>query len=111
MEEFKQKEEITAEREKSSAMAAAEAQVVKDESKAKTQMQIDDNKNKNEMEKIAFQTNEDLKIIDREAYWKEELLEKQINSDAPVRSGISMPKVQQNPGGAIERHASVKEDV
>lgn len=111
MEEFKQKEEITAEREKSSAMAAAEAQVVKDESKAKSQMQIDDNKNKNEMEKIAFQTNEDLKIIDREAYWKEELLEKQINSDAPVRSGISMPKVQQNPGGAIERHASVKEDV
>ena len=108
MQEFQQREQITAQREQAASAASAEAQKIKDESKAMAQMQIDNNKSQNEMDKISHETNEKIKLIDREAYWKQELLEKQIEgADGIEKPVVQMPRINQNPGGAIERQAKV----
>jgi len=107
MQEFQQREQITAQREASASAASAEAQKIKDESKSIAQMQIDNNKNKNEMDRISHETSEKMKLIDREAYWKQELLEKQLEGGDSGNVGVQMPRINQNPGGAIERQAEV----
>ena len=103
MQEFQQREQITAQREQAASAASAEAQKIKDESKAMAQMQIDNNKSQNEMDKISHETNEKIKLIDREAYWKQELLEKQIEgADGIEKPVVQMPRINQ-----IERQAKV----
>lgn len=107
MEEFRQKEEITAQREQQAAMAAAEAHKTKAEADMISQIEVEERKAKLEMDKMSHETQEKLKLIDREAYWKGQLLEQQIEGDEAAGDGVDGPKIQQNPGGAVERTASV----
>lgn len=106
MEEFRQKEEITAQREQAAAMAAAEAHKAKAEADMMSQIEIDQRKAEFEKDKISHETQEKLKLIDREAYWKTQLLEQQLEGDEG-NHGVDAPKVQQNPGGAVERTTAV----
>jgi hypothetical protein len=102
MEEFRQKEEITGQREQQAAMAAAEAQKVKDESNANAMIQIEQMKSQLEKDKISHETLEKMKIIDREAYWKQQLLEQQIEGEGGGDQ-VDAPRIAQNPGGAVSR--------
>tara|TARA_R110000803_G_scaffold16197_5_gene44474 strand:+ start:13910 stop:16312 length:2403 start_codon:yes stop_codon:yes gene_type:complete len=103
MEEFQQKEEITAKREGASAMAAAEAQKIKDQSKAEAQIAIDQNKIMLEMEATSHETMEKIKLIDRDYYWKEQLLEQQLKGGNEGDQGLNAPKIMTNPSAAAER--------
>jgi hypothetical protein len=109
MAEFQQKEQITAEREKAAAMAAAEADKIRKQSEveaetAKFMAELRAKKEFNDHE-----TMNKMKIIDRENYWKDKLLEKQINEgDETPKFGVDMPRINQNPGGAIQRQTDIK---
>lgn len=73
--EFQQKEQITAEREKASAMAAAEAEKIKQQAKAEAETMIEEAKMRLNKEFTSFETMEKIKLIDRENYWKMKLIE------------------------------------
>ena len=73
--EFQQKEKITAEREASSAMASAEAEKIKQQAKAEAEIMIEEAKNRFKKEFEQFATMEQIKLIDRENYWKMKLIE------------------------------------
>jgi hypothetical protein len=108
MAEFQQKEEITAEREKASALAAAEASKIKAQAEAEATIEVEREKARLKREEISWETNNKLKEIDREGYWKERLIEKQ-QEGAEETSVVSVdaPKVLSNPGEAATRHADV----
>jgi hypothetical protein len=101
MNEFAQKEQITAEREKASAMGAAEAD------KIKKQNEVEAQKAKLEVEYAlkakldGIQTENKLKLINQEGYWKMELLEEQIEGGGG--DAVNSPKVLQNPSAAATR--------
>lgn len=67
--EFQQKEQITAEREKASAMAAAEASKIKEMAKAEAQALLEETKLRLSKERDNHETINKIKIIDRESYW------------------------------------------
>ena len=51
-----------------------------------------------------------MKKIDRENYWKLQLLDKQIEEGDDKEGsqfGVDMPKINQNPGGAASRQADI----
>jgi len=106
MEEFRQKEEITGQREQQAAMAAAEAHKIKEEATAASQMQIEQMKANLEKDKTSHETLEKIKLIDREAYWKGKLLEQQIEGEG-AGDQIDAPRVLQNPAAASVRQAAV----
>jgi len=110
--EFQQKEEITAEREKQSAMAAAEAEKIKNQSKAESDISVEREKMALKKELTSHGTTEKMKLIDRENYWKGQLIEKQQagekeSGEGSVSMGIDAPKIMSNPGGAAERSTDV----
>ena len=105
MAEMAQREEITAKREEAAAMASAEAQKVKDQSAAEAKIQeLQAEKNFNK-EFNDHETNNKIKLIDRENYWKEKMLEKQLEATEGDAGnlGVDKPRVMSNPGGAIQR--------
>jgi hypothetical protein len=51
-----------------------------------------------------------MKLIDREAYWKDKMLEKQLEAGDDKASssfGVDKPKIMSHPGEAIQRQAVV----
>lgn len=80
--EFQQKEDITAEREASSAMASAEAQKIKEMAKAEAGAMLEEVKLRLEKELNDHETINKIKIIDRESYWKTILIEKAQENDS-----------------------------
>ena len=105
--EFQQKEQITAERESSSAMAAAEAQKVKDESKRINEEQKLQTEYTLKMQLSDRESENKIKQINQEGFWKETLLEKQIREGGESKEGIDKPKILQDPFGATQRTADV----
>jgi hypothetical protein len=109
MAEFQQKEQITAEREKASAMAAAEAEKIKNQSEAEAEIIKLREQLKLNKEFSDHETKNKMMIIDRENYWKDKLLEKQLKDgeDSVQAPMVRSPKIQQNPGSAAQRQGNV----
>jgi hypothetical protein len=110
MAEFEQKEAITAEREKASAMGAAEAEKVKQMAKAEAEIMVAREELRLKKELDDHETQNEIKKIDKENYWKMQLLDKQLEEgdDSEGASfGVDMPRINQNPGGAIQRQSDV----
>lgn len=110
MEEFQQKEQITAEREKAAAMAAAEAEKIKQQAAVEAEIAKGREELRFKKELDDHETMNKMKIIDRENYWKDKLLEKQISEGEDQgggQFGIDKPRINQNPGGAIQRQVNV----
>jgi hypothetical protein len=110
MAEFEQKEAITAEREKASAMGAAEAEKVKQMAKAEAEIMVAREELRLKKELDDHETQNEIKKIDKENYWKMQLLDKQLEEgdDSEGASfGVDMPRINQNPGGAIQRQLDV----
>jgi uncharacterized membrane protein YqiK len=110
MAEFEQKEAVTAEREKASAMAAAEAEKIKQEAKAEAEIRKAQAELRFKKELNDHETMNEIKKIDKDAYWKLQLLEKQIeegDDSEGSKYGVDMPKINQNPGGAATRQADI----
>jgi len=109
MEEFAQKEQITAQREASSSMAAAEADKVKKQTELEVEIKKQAELNRLKKDLDDHETTNKIKLLDRESYHKQKLLEiqmKQGKSEAESFA-VDKPKVNQNPVEAIERQASV----
>ena len=110
MAEFEQREAITAEREKASAMGAAEAEKVKQDAKAEAEIRKAQAEFRLSKELNDHETMNEMKKIDRENYWKLQLLDKQIEEGDDKEGsqfGVDMPKINQNPGGAASRQADI----
>lgn len=110
MQEFQQKEQITAEREASSAMASAEAEKVKQQAMAEAEKDKFREEYRLKKELSTHETLEKMKLIDREAYWKDKMLEKQLeegDDKASSSFGVDKPKIMSHPGEAIQRQASI----
>jgi hypothetical protein len=105
MEEFRKKEEITAQREEASAMAAAEAQKIKDQSKAASDIQVAQVTNNLEKDLVTHETSEKMKLINLENHWKEKLLEQQMEGEGGGQ--VNAPKVAQNPASAVGRQVDI----
>jgi hypothetical protein len=107
MEQMAQEQQITAEREQAAIAASAEADKVKNASKSEEEIRVLREEYRLKKEFATHTANEDMKKIDRENYWKERLLEKQLMDDDPAGDMVDKPKIMQNPGGAIERQADI----
>jgi hypothetical protein len=107
MDEFREREQITAQREEASAMAAAEADKIKKQAEAEAAILVEQEKARLKREEITHETNEKMKLIDREGYWKSKLIEEQQEggNDATI-GAVDAPRIHANPGGAATRQAN-----
>lgn len=106
--EFQQREQITAEREKSSAISAAEAQKIKDESERINKEQLLEKEYMLKMKLDEKLTENKIKLINQEGYWKEALLDKQIKEGAENnKDTVDKPKIMQHPMASTQRTATV----
>ena len=109
--EFAQREQITAQREEASAMAAAEAEKIKQQAKAEAEKGKESHSISLKKEYSDHETMNEIKKIDREYWWKQQLIEQQqeaeVNtSEGSGKFGIDMPKVKSDPGEAAQRQAN-----
>lgn len=109
MQEFAQKEQITSQREQAAAMAAAESEKLKQQARAEAEIAILTTEYALKAKLVTHTVDQEMKVIDRkDGYWKERLLEKQMEeSNKAADDGIDKPKIFQNPESAIQRAASV----
>jgi hypothetical protein len=105
MEEFRQKEEITGEREQKSAMAAAEAEKLKSESRAAADLQVAQGQGQLDKDLVSHETLEKMKILNLEFYHKQELLKLQI--EGGDGDAVDKPRISQNPEGAVSRVTAI----
>lgn len=112
MAEFQQKEQITAQRESASAMAAAEAEKIKQQAKAEAEMSKESHSIRLKKEYSDHETMNEIKKIDREYWWKQQLIEQQAEGEDDAddtnkgKFGIDAPKIKSDPGEAAQRQAN-----
>lgn len=105
--EFEQREQITAEREAKSAMAAAEAEKIKQVARAEAEMSIKEREYALKNKLAVIEAEEKLKLIDREGYWKERLIEKASEEEDETKDNVDAPKIFSDPAGAAVRQGTV----
>lgn len=105
MAEFQQKEQITAEREGTSAMAAAEATKVKLKAEADEKMRVLEFEYKLKADLDTHLTQNKIKVVDKENYWEYKKIEKAQENDKEngVGSEGSGVKVFQDPERSAKR--------
>jgi len=122
MEEFAEKERLTAERESASAMASAEAEAIKKQAETESKLQIMAAENEYKKQLNDHETNNKIRVVDREGMWKERHIEEaesegdtgiDANNDGEGKSGPpsglgavrahSGPRVMSHPAKAAKR--------